>query len=122
MWNYSNGTRLENAHALMHHRIAEMIPKLESKELSWERFESVARKLRQDFEAELLENEAELIEFLKKNRLEIEAHWQPIIDHFNSGAVYQAIFDYYARNFYTRSRSEILEMCERITNRKFDII
>ena len=122
MWDCSNGTRLENAHASMHHKIAEMVPKLEDKRLSWEEFGRINKALREEFEASLLESEEEVIQFLNKNRLEIEAHWQAIIDHFNSKAIYQAIYDYYARNFYSRTRDEIMEICERVTKRKFDIL
>ena len=122
MWDCSNGTRLENAHASMHRRIAEMVSKLEAKELTFEELEKAAEALREEFEAELLKNEEEIIVFLRRNRLEIEAHWQAIIDHFNSKAIYQAIYDYYARNFYSRSKNEILEICERVTERKFDVI
>ena len=122
MWDYSNGTRLENAHALMHHKIAKTVPKLEIQKLSQEEFEEIDKTLREEFEAELLKSEEEIIEFLKKNRLEIEGHWQAIIEHFNSKAIYQAIFDYYSRNFYNCSRSEIIGICERITEKKFDIL
>lgn len=122
MWDCSNGTRLENAHASMHHKIAEMVSKLGTKEISLEELEDIAKALREKFEEELLKNEEEIIEFLKRNRLEIEAHWKAIIEHFNSKAIYQAIFDYYARNFYSRSRGEIIEICERITEKKFDIL
>ena len=122
MWDYLSGTRLENAHASMHHKIAEMVSMLEAKKLSLEELEETAKVLREEFEAKLLEDEEEIIEFLKKNRLEIEAHWKAIIERFNSKAIYQAIYDYYARNFYTRSKNEVIEICERITEKKFDIL
>jgi hypothetical protein len=122
MWDCSNGTRLENAHASMHHKIAEMVSKLEANELSFEELEKAVEALREEFESELLKNEEEIIVFLRRNRLEIETHWQAIIDHFDSKAIYQAIYDYYARNFYSRSKNEVIEICERVTKRKFDII
>ena len=122
MWDCAKGTRLENAHASMHRKIAEMVYDLNAEKLSFEELQEADKVLREEFEAELLKNEEECIEFLKRNRLEIEGHWQAIIDHFNSRAVYQAIYDYYARNFYSRSRNEIIEICERVTERKFDII
>lgn len=122
MWDCSNGTRLENAHASMHQKIAEMVSKLQSKKLSQEELQKREKALREKFEEELLKNEEEIIEFLKRNRLEIEGHWHAIIMHFNSKAIYQAIFDYYARNHYSRSRSKIIEICERVTKAKFDIL
>ncbi len=103
-----NKTRLELAHAELHHKIASLVSPpytgtLDEYNVIKPHLDEAAEK----FRLELLKNEKEVIEFIGKNRLEVESFFGDIMNHFKSQEIHDAIYSYYARNFTKKSKEEI---------------
>ena len=62
---------------------------------------------------ELLKDKDEAIAFLGRNRLEVENFFGELMKRFPCREVYDALYNYYARNFPSRPREQIEEILRR---------
>ena len=112
-----NKTRLERAHIKLHSEIARLVsPPFSATPEELAAIEPLIKHSADALRDELLEDEGETVEFLKRNRLEIENFFPDMIEHFNSQTIRDAIYNYYARNFPGKTREEIEDIIKRKCN------
>ena len=104
-------TRLEIAHHKWHSTVAKLVsPPYTGSPEEFEVIKPLVEKAQDDFCVELLQDADEAIEFLSRNRLEVENFFGDLMRKFDSNEIYDALYNYYARNFPSRSRAEIEEI------------
>ena len=111
-------TRLEKAHHKWHSTIAKLVsvPYIgEEEELK--SIIPLVEAAQNEFCKEFLKNKKEAIEFICRNRLEVENFFGNLMCKFNDSEVYDAIYNYYRRNHPSKSQEEI----ELILKRKCGI-
>ncbi len=104
----NNKTRLELSFEKLRHQIAELVsPPYTGEPEQYEKIKPSLDRVREAFLSELLCDENEAIEFFSRNRIEMEWCFAEMMKHFKSENVYNAVYDYYARNFPSRTSEEI---------------
>ena len=107
-------TRLELAHKRWHKTVATLVsPPYTGAPDELEAIRPLVDKAAEEFCTELLKDKDEAIEFLSKNRLEVENFFGDLYLKFNTPDVYSCLFNYYARNFPSRKKEQIEEILER---------
>ncbi len=104
-------TRLELAHKRWHSTVAELVsPPYKGTPEEYKAIEPALNEAREKFRLEFLEDDSEAIEFLKRNRLEVENFFGDLYLKFNTPEVYEALYGYYARNFPSWPQEKIKEI------------
>lgn len=104
-------TRLELAHKKWHHEVAKLVsPPYSGTPEEYKRIEPLLEMEREIFRGEFLTDKNEAIEFLQRNRLEVENFFGDLMLRYPCRAVYDTLYNYYARNFPSRPREKIEEI------------
>ena len=107
-------TRLELAHHKWHATVAKLVsPPYTAEPGELEAIKPLVESAQDEFRRELLKDKDEAIVFLLRNRLEVENFFGDLMAKFNSEDVYRAVYNYYARNFPSRSKEQIEEILKQ---------
>ena len=104
-------TRLELAHKAWHASVAKLVssPYTGAPE-ELEVIRPLVDEAADKFSAEFLKDKVEALEFLSRNRLEVENFFGDLYLKFPTPEVYECLYNYYARNFPSRSQEQIEEI------------
>ena len=105
-------TRLELAHKRWHSEVARLVssPYTGTPE-EYKKIEPALDAAVEKFRLEFLKDKDEAIEFLGRNRLEVENFFGDLMRKFDCQEVYDTLYGYYARNFrHTGTREKIEEV------------
>ena len=112
-------TRLELAHQKWHHRVAKLVsPPYSGTQEELAAINPLLEEAAEEFCIEFLKDKDEAIEFLQRNRLEVENFFGDLYEKFDTPDVYYCLYNYYARNFPNRPQAEI----EKILREKCDVV
>lgn len=116
-------TRLETAHKRWHGEVARLVSlRYTGTPEELKKIEPLLDRARELFCKEFLRDKDKAIEFLSRNRLEVENFFGDLYLKFNTPEVYDCLYNYYARNFPSRPKEEIekilREKCDVVRNRK----
>lgn len=104
-------TRLELAHKRWHIEVAKLVsPPYTGTTEEYKRIEPLLEKGRGIFREEFLKDKNEAIEFLCRNRLEVENFFGDLMFRYPCEEVYETLYNYYARNFPSWPREKIEEI------------
>lgn len=104
-------TRLELAHKRWHSEVAKLVsPPYSGAPEEYKKIEPLHEKIVEIFREEFLKDKDEAIEFLSRNRLEVENFFGDLYLKFNTPEVYNCLYNYYARNFPSWPREKIEEI------------
>ena len=104
-------TRLELAHIRWHSEIARLVsPPYTGEPEEYKRIEPILDRGRDVFREEFLKDKDEAIEFISRNRLEVENFFGDLFDKYPTSEVYDTLYNYYARNFPSWPREKIEEI------------
>ena len=107
-------TRLELAHKKWHGEVARLVsPPYSGTPEEYKKIEPILEKGQQTFCKEFLENKDEAIEFLSRNRLEVENFFGDLMRRYPCKEVYDALYKYYARNHPSWPQEKIEEILKR---------
>lgn len=109
-------TRLELAHIRWHSEIARLVsPPYTGEPEEYKRIEPILDRGRDVFREEFLKDKDEAIEFISRNRLEVENFFGDLMLCYPCKEVYDALYNYYARNHPSKPKETIekilLEKC-----------
>ncbi len=103
-----NTTRLETAFKTYQREMVRLVsPPYTGAPGEYEQIKPKLEEARAVFLGELLKDEKEAIAFFSVNRLEMEWCFKDMLALFQSERVYDAVYNYYARNFPSKSPKEI---------------
>lgn len=104
-------TRLELAHREWHSKVAKLVsPPYTGTPEELEAITPLLDKARDDFRCEFLRDKDEALDFLSRNRLEVENFFGDLMNEYNSREVYDVLYNYYARNHRSWPREKIEEI------------
>ncbi len=107
----SEMTRLELAHHKWHSEVAKLVsPPYKGTPEEYKKIKPIHDKLVEEFRIEFLKDKDEAIEFLRRNRLEVENFFGDLYLKFNTPDVYDCLYNYYARNDSRRTKEKIEEI------------
>lgn len=107
-------TRLELAHKRWHSTVARLVsPPYTGTPEEYAAIKPLADAAAEEFRLEFIKDKDEAIEFLGRNRLEVENFFGDLFERFRCREVYDALYGYYARNFPSRGEEKILEVLKR---------
>ncbi len=110
----TNLTRLELAHKAWHSEVAQLVsPPYTGTLEELEMIKPLLEAGREKFREELLRNKDEAIEFLKRNRLEVENFFGELYERYKCQEVYDTLYNYYARNFPSWPKEKIEEILKQ---------
>lgn len=111
-------TRLERAHEAWHNEVARLVsPPYSGTPEEYKKIEPQVDKAADAFCEEFLKDKDEAIAFISRNRLEVENFFGDLMRKYPEREVYDALYNYYARNDSRRTK----EMIEEILKRKCGI-
>ncbi len=103
-------TRLELAHKAWHSEVARLVaPPYKGTPEEYKKIEPALEAAVEKFRLEFLEDKDEAIEFLSRNRLEVENFFGELYERYNCQEIYDTLYNYYARNFPSWPRGRIEE-------------
>ncbi len=104
-------TRLELAHKEWHRTVAKLVssPYTGTPE-ELEAIKPLVNEAQENFRIEFLKDKDEAIEFLQRNRLEVENFFGDLMLKYQTREVYDTLYNYYARNFPSWPREKIEEI------------
>jgi hypothetical protein len=101
-------TRLELAHKRWHSGVAKLVsPPYTGTPEELEKIKPILEEAREGFRKEFLMDKKEAIEFLSRNRLEVENFFGDLMLRYPCQEVYDTLYNYYARNFPSWQRERI---------------
>jgi hypothetical protein len=104
-------TRLELAHREWHSKVAKLVsPPYTGTPEELEAITPLLDQARDDFRCEFLRDKDEALDFLSRNRLEVENFFGDLMNKYNSREVYDVLYNYYARNHRSWPREKIEEI------------
>ena len=111
-------TRLELAHHKWHNTVAKLVsPPYSGETEELKAITPLVEAAQNKFRTEFLKDKKEAIEFISRNRLEVENFFGDLMIRFDDSEVYDAIYNYFKRNYPSKSKEEI----ELILKRKCGI-
>ena len=106
-------TRLEIAHKKWHKTVAELVsPPYTGTKEELDAIRPLVDEAAKGFCIEFLKDKNEAIEFLSRNRLEVENFFGDLYFKFNTPDVYECLYSYYQRNFPSWSSERIERILE----------
>ena len=103
-------TRLESAHKRWHSEVARLVsPPYTGTPEEYKKIKPAVDAAAEEFRLEFLKDKDETIEFLSRNRLEVENFFGDLLQKFDCQEVYDTLYGYYERNFrrtWTREKIE----------------
>ena len=104
-------TRLEAAHKEWHREVARLVsPPYSGTPEELKKIKPYLEDARKKFQKEFLKDKDEAIEFLSRNRLEVENFFGDLMQRFECQEIYDTLYNYYARNFPSWPREKIEEI------------
>lgn len=104
-------TRLELAHKRWHSEVAKLVsPPYSGTPEEYKLIEPLHEEIVEIFREEFLKDKDEALEFLSRNRLEVENFFGDLFDKYPTSEVYDTLYNYYARNFPSWPREKIEEI------------
>ena len=106
--------RLELAHKKWHREVAQLVsPPYSATPEELKRIEPLLEKGREIFREDFLKDKDEAIEFLQRNRLEVENFFGDLMLRYPCKEIYDTLYNYYARNFPSWPQETIEEILKQ---------